>query len=149
MDQDETWHAGKPRPWPHCVKWGPSSPFPKGAQPPIFVPYLLWPNGWMDQDETWHGLRPRPWSHCVRWGPSSLLPQKGHSSPPPPNFRPMYAVAKRLDGLRCHLVGIGRPRPRRPCVRSGPSSYPGYPPPSPKGAQQPSLFGQCLLWPNG
>jgi len=25
MDQDETWHAGRPRPWPHCVRWGPSS----------------------------------------------------------------------------------------------------------------------------
>jgi len=20
-DQDETWHAGSPRPWPHCVRW--------------------------------------------------------------------------------------------------------------------------------
>jgi len=29
-DQDETWHAGTPRPWPHCVRWGPSSPSPKG-----------------------------------------------------------------------------------------------------------------------
>jgi len=19
-DQDETWHAGRPRPWPHCVR---------------------------------------------------------------------------------------------------------------------------------
>ena len=33
-DQDETWRAGRPRPWPHCVRWGPSSPFPKEAQPP-------------------------------------------------------------------------------------------------------------------
>jgi len=33
-DQDETWQAGRPRPWPHCVRWGPSSPSPKGAQPP-------------------------------------------------------------------------------------------------------------------
>jgi len=48
MDQDETWHAGRPRPWPHCVRWGPSSPSSKGAQAPIFGPYLLWPNGWMD-----------------------------------------------------------------------------------------------------
>jgi len=24
MDQDETWQAGRPRPWPHCVRWGPS-----------------------------------------------------------------------------------------------------------------------------
>jgi len=40
MDQYETWHADRPRPSPHCVRWGPSSP--KGAQPPIFGPYLLW-----------------------------------------------------------------------------------------------------------
>ena len=26
MDQDETWHAGRPQPWPHCVRWEPSSP---------------------------------------------------------------------------------------------------------------------------
>ena len=37
-DRDETWHAGRPRPWPHCVRWGPSSPSPKGAQPPNFRP---------------------------------------------------------------------------------------------------------------
>ena len=29
MDQDETWHVGRPRPWPHCVGWGPSTPPPK------------------------------------------------------------------------------------------------------------------------
>ena len=27
MDQDETWHGGKPRPRSHCVRWRPSSPF--------------------------------------------------------------------------------------------------------------------------
>jgi len=21
MDQNETWHADRPRPWPHCVRW--------------------------------------------------------------------------------------------------------------------------------
>jgi len=25
-DQDETWHAGRPGPRPHCVRWGPSAP---------------------------------------------------------------------------------------------------------------------------
>jgi len=50
MDQDETWHAGSPRPWPHCVRWGPSSPPQKGAELPIFGPCLLWPNGWMVLD---------------------------------------------------------------------------------------------------
>ena len=37
-DQDETWHAGRPRPWPRCVRWRPSSPSPKGAQPPNVRP---------------------------------------------------------------------------------------------------------------
>jgi len=37
-NQDETWHAGTPRPWPHCVTRGPSSPSHKGAQPPNFRP---------------------------------------------------------------------------------------------------------------
>ena len=36
MDRDETWHAGRPRPWPHFIGWGPSSPSPKGhSLPPI------------------------------------------------------------------------------------------------------------------
>jgi len=53
IKQDETWRAARSQPWPHSVRWGPSSPFPEGAQPPIFGPYLLWPNGWMDQNATW------------------------------------------------------------------------------------------------
>ena len=49
MDQDETWYGGRPRPWPQCVRWGPSSPFPKGTQPPIFGPCLLWSNDRLSQ----------------------------------------------------------------------------------------------------
>ena len=42
---------------------GHPAPLPKkelgpGADPPIFGPCLLLPNGWMDQDGTWHGGRP-------------------------------------------------------------------------------------------
>jgi len=116
-DQDETWHADRPRPWPHCVRWGvatlpqsgtvrwgPSSPSPKGHSPhPIFSPYLLRPNGCMDQDATWYGARPQPRRLCVRWGPHSSLPKKGGRAPLP-NFRPMSIVAKRLHASRCHLV---------------------------------------------
>jgi len=36
MDQDETWRAGRPRPWPHFLRWRLSSPSPKGAQPSNF-----------------------------------------------------------------------------------------------------------------
>jgi len=41
----------------------------KGAEPPIFGPRLLWPNGCMDQDATWYGGRPQLMRHCVRCGP--------------------------------------------------------------------------------
>jgi len=69
-DQDETWQAGRPRPG-HAVLDGNPAPLPKkGAEPPIFGPYLLWPNGCMDRDATWYGARPRPRRLCVKWGPS-------------------------------------------------------------------------------
>ena len=85
----------------HCVRWGRSFPSSKrGAEPPIFGPYLLWPNGWMDQDATWHGCRSRLRLHCATWGPSSPPPKGGRA----PNFLPISIVAKWLDASRCHLV---------------------------------------------
>ena len=41
----ETWRAGMPRPRPHCVRLGPSSPRPKRGHSslPLFGPCLLWP----------------------------------------------------------------------------------------------------------
>ena len=90
-DQNETWQAGRPRPWPHCVRCGPSSLSPKGAQAPIFGPYLLWPNGWINQDGTWHGGRPRPRRVCVRWGLSYLQKKKAQARHlPQPNFWPVF-----------------------------------------------------------
>jgi len=68
----------------HIVLDGDPAP-PKGAQPPIFGPYLLRPNGWMDQDATWYEGRPQPWPHWVRWG-LVPRPKRGHS--PPPIFIP-------------------------------------------------------------
>jgi len=42
------------------LDWESASPLSKkGADPPIFGPYLLRPNGCMDQDATWYGGRPR------------------------------------------------------------------------------------------
>ena len=36
MDQDATSYGGRPRATRHCVRWGPSSSSPKGAQPPQY-----------------------------------------------------------------------------------------------------------------
>jgi len=102
MDQDETWHLGRPLPCPHSVRWESNSPSPKGAQPPIFGRYPLRPNGCIDQDDTWYGGRPRPRRPFVRWGPS--FPSPKWSQSPLLNFWPMSVVTKRLDGSRWHLA---------------------------------------------
>ena len=123
MDQDETWHAGRPQPWPHCVRWGPSSP--------VFSPYLLWPNGWMDQNVTCKevglgpsdivldgDLAPPPQKGGRAWGRSSPSPIRGHSLP---IFGPclLWPNGCMDQDKTWHR---GRPQPWPHCVRWGPSS---------------------------
>jgi len=89
MHQDATWYGRRPQPRRLGVRWGPSTPTQKGAEPPIFGPRLLWPNACVDQDGAWYGGMRRPTRHCVRWGPSSP-PLKGHNLP---NYRD-YVTSK-------------------------------------------------------
>ena len=50
MDQDASWYGGRPRPRPHCVRLGPSSPPKRStATPHLFGPCLLWPNSHLSQ----------------------------------------------------------------------------------------------------
>ena len=139
-DQDETRHAVRPRSWPHCVRWGPSSPPLKGHSPPIFGPYLLRPNGCMDQDVTWYGGRPRLRRLCVRWEPRSSLTKRGQT---PLNFRPMFIAAKRLEWMKLVLgteVGFS----------PGDFVLDGDPVPfCQKGRIPLPNFSPFLLWPNG
>ena len=98
MDQDSTWHGGGPWSRPHCVRWGPSSPPKEGAEPPPqFSAYfycsqtagcIKMPLG-MEV-----GLSPEDF---VLDGDPAPLPKKGAE---PPNFWPIFSVAKRLDGSR-------------------------------------------------
>ena len=109
MDQHETWHAGRPRPWPHCVRWGPSSP-PQRSRAPNFRPIFVvakwldgsrfhmvgrWPNGWMDQDNTWHGGGPRSRPHIVLDGDLAPTLQKRSRGP---NFWPISVMAMQTAG---------------------------------------------------
>jgi len=105
-DQDEPWRAGRPRTWPHCVRWGPSYPSPKWAQPPNFRPISVvakWLHGSrcpgdfvLDGDLARRSLpkegrRPQIFGPCLL-GPNGWMDQDGtwHG---------------------------GRPQPRRLCVR--------------------------------
>jgi len=134
MDQDGTWHGGVPWSRPHCARWGPTSPLQKGAEPPIFGPFLLWPNSWMHQDATWYGRRLQPRRLCVRWGPSYI-----HGDPAPypkrdaaPQFLAHVYCGHTVAWIKMPLgmeIGLGV----RDIVLDG----------------QPPIFGQCPLWPNG
>jgi len=101
---------------------------------------VLWPNGWTDQDETWHAGRPRPWPHCVIWGPGPP-PQRGTD----PNFPTISVVAKWLDGSRFHLLGRYIGHDPSDIVLDGDLALP----PPKRGQSPPTIFGPCLLCPNG
>jgi len=112
----------------HIVLRGdPAPPPPKGHSPPIFGPYMLRPNGCMHQNATWYGCRSQSRGLCVRWR-SSAPPKKGADHP---NFRPMFIVAKQLDGSLGTKVGLN----------AGDSVLDGDPAPLPtKGVEHPPHF---------
>ena len=70
---------------------GVAAPRPlKGAQPPVFGPFVLWPNGWIDEDAIWYGSRSQPRPHLLDGNPAPP-PTKGAQQPP--SFWPMSIVA--------------------------------------------------------
>jgi len=102
MDEAGTWHGGRPQPRQLCVRWGPSTPPPeRGRSPPQFSAHFYCGQTAgcvkmpLDMDV---GLSP---GDFVLDGEAVPLPDKGAE---PPNFWPMFIMAKRLDGSRCHLV---------------------------------------------
>ena len=78
-DQDETRHVGNRLwPWPHCVRWGASSPFPK-EHIPQFLAHILCRKmaGWIKMPPGREvGLGP---SDIVLAGDPAPLPKKGQS----------------------------------------------------------------------
>ena len=101
-DQDETWHAGRPRPWPHCVRWEPNSPSPKGHSPQFSAHICC---GQMA------ACIKMPLGMEIGLGPGDFALDRDPAPPPQkwgrdPNFRPNFIVAKRLHGQRCHFLRI-------------------------------------------
>jgi len=104
MDQEETWHGGRPRRRRHRVTWGPISPPKRGDSSPHFSAHVLWPDGWMDQDAIWYGGRPQPRPHCVRWDPA---PPKGAQ---PPIFLACVYCGQTVAWIKMPLgmkIGVG------------------------------------------
>ena len=94
MNQDTAWYRGKPRPKPHCVGWGHSSP-EKGAQhAPTLAQTARWIKMPLDLEV---GLSPGDF--VLDGDPAPLSPKGAQTS----NFRPISVAAKWLHGSRCHL----------------------------------------------
>jgi len=86
MDQDAAWYGGSPQPRPHCVRWGLSSPSPKGHSLLQFSAHACCGEmtGWIKMPFRMElGLSP---GHTVLDGdlpPGSSLPQRGTANSPP------------------------------------------------------------------
>ena len=147
IDQCEIWHAGGPRPWQHCVRWEPSSPFPNRGRSHQFSAHICCSQvaGWIKMPvgrEIGLSL-----NDIVLGGDQLPSPKRGRS----PEFSAHVYCGQMAGRIQMPLgteVGLSH------CVRWGPSSP--LPKgggahgdlPLPKGAQPP-FFGQYLLWPNG
>jgi len=98
MHQDTTWCGGRPQPKGLYVSWGPS-PLPKRRRSPQFSTHV-----YCGQTAEWIKMA---LGMEAGLGPGHFV-LDGDPAPPPrgtaPNFRPMYVMAKPLDGSRCHLV---------------------------------------------
>jgi len=143
-DQDETWHAGWPRSWPHCVRWGPS-PSPKRGRsnPPQFLAHFC-----CGQTA---GCIKMPLGTDVSLSPGDFvldgdpvpLPKKGVE--PPPQFSAHFYCGQTAGCIEMPLgMEVG--------LSPGDFGLDGDPAPSQKGdggRAEPPIFGPWLLWQNG
>ena len=103
MDQDGTWHGGRPHPRGLCVRWGLSPHYQKRGRShsPQFSAHFYCGQtaGWIKMALRMEvGLGP---GYIVLDGDPAPLPQKEGRAP---NFRPIFIATKRLDASRCHLL---------------------------------------------
>jgi len=139
MDQDDTWRAGRPQPWPHCVRLAPSSPFPKGAQPPKFSANICCGQmaGWIKM----------PLGRELGFGPSDIV-LDGYPAPLPrkadraPQFSAHVCCAQMAVWIKMPLVIMEVGLSPSHIVQDGdPASLPL---PQKRG-HNPPIFSPCLL----
>ena len=132
----ETWHAGRPRPWPHCVRWGPSSPSPERGRSPQFSADIC-----RGQMAAWIEM---PLGMEIGLGPGDFVldrdpapsPKRGAESP---KFSAHVDCGQTAAWIK---MALGRPWSSPHCSKWGHSSPPQ------KWGQSVPIFGPSLLWPN-
>ena len=120
MHQDETRRAGRPRPWPHSVRWGPSCP-PQGYGPQFSAHICCGQMaGWIKT----------PIGRKVGLDPSNIVLEGDQLCSPSPKRgqSPQFSAH-----VYCGQTGRWFKMPLGTKVRL----VLGH------------IFGRCLLWPNG
>jgi len=136
MDEDGSWHGGRPQPKGLCVRWGPSL-FLKKGQSQFSAHFYCGQTA---------GCIKMALDMEVGLSPGDVM-LDGDPVPPSEEGAEHPIFGQRIlwpNGcMDQEAAGYGgRCRPTRHCVRSGTNS------PSPKGAQ-PLIFGRCSLLPSG
>jgi len=120
--QGTTWYRGRPRCRRHCVRWGPRSPSPKGAEPP----HQFAASVRCGQTVGWTKM---PLGMEVGLSPGDfvfnkdLAPPRRKRAQPHPIFGRCLLWPSGWMDQDATWYG-GKPRPRRRCVRWGRSSPP-------------------------
>jgi len=139
MDQDGTWHRGRPRPTPHC-SIGTQLPLPNRGTAPQFLAHVCCGQtaGWIKMSLGTEG-RPRPGDTVSDGDPAPLLPKKRAQQPSPLSAQ-VYCgqTSARIKMPLGTNIGLDL----SDIVLDGD-------PPPPKRGHNPRTFGPCLLWPNG
>jgi len=138
-NQDETWHAGRPRPWPHCVRWG-QLPLPKGAQPQFSAHICCGEMAAWIKMSFGMEIDLGPGDIVLDGDPAPPSPQRGRS--PTPQFSAHFYCGQMAGCIKMPLgIEVG-PSPSDFVLDGDPTS-------SPKRGAAPPIFGPRLLWPNG
>jgi len=112
-------YGGRPRPRPHCVRWGPSSTLPKRAKSTILA------HVYYGQTARWIRISLGMEVGLVLDGDPAILPTPKKGQSPPPMFGPCLLWSNGwMDQDATCTDYEGRPRPRPHCVRWGPSFPP-------------------------
>ena len=135
-DQDQTWHAGRPRTWSRCVRWRTSSPSSKRAHPRQLLAHIC-----CGQVAGWTKM---PLGMKVDLGPCDFVLD---GDPAPLTKRGRNPLPKNGPCLLWPNGWIyrdgtwygGRPQLRRVCVRWGTCS------PSPKVSVAPNFTPRSVV----
>jgi len=137
VDEAGTWHGGRPQLRRLCVRWGPRSPFPRGADPQFSAHFYCGQTA---------GCVKMPLDVDVSLSPGDFVLDENPVPLPKRGGPPMFGSCSLWPNDWMDQDGTwhgARPNPRRLCVTWRPSTLPK------RGRCPSQIFRPFLLWRNG